>query len=293
MRKFLCVMLMTTVTWSALGQSKTKRKAPKFNAGQKQKNPFLEKQFWVGFKAGTNLSQADVIKRYSVISATNYAASTLNKSYTNFQNLGSQATLEITFQFRNLSISTQPTYAHSVFTYSNQFQWHNSQSPSETLTQKYSQNQSLDYVNLPLLVKYDVVGNRLKGYVHGGIFYSFLVNATKTVTVSGVDLASGGTNNRSSQPLIVGTKDLFTNYWGLMGGIGANYQMGNVKLVLDVTYKQGMSNITNVKNRFSNDQLAGIGDAQDDIKLKNIVISAGVLFPMRFLSSSFKSLDQK
>jgi hypothetical protein len=78
-----------------------------------------------------------------------------------------------------------------------------------------------------------------------------------------------------------------------MGGAGGSYQMGNVRLTLDVTYMQGMANITNVKNRFSNDHLAGIGDAQDDIKLNNVVISAGVLFPMRFLSTSFKSLDQK
>jgi hypothetical protein len=129
--------------------------------------------------------------------------------------------------------------------------------------------------------------------VHGGIYYSFLTNALKTVTVSGVDLASGGTNNLSSQPLIVGTKDLFTNYWGLMGGVGGSYQMGNVKLVLEVTYLRGMSNITNVKNRFSNDHLAGIGDAQDDMKLNNLTLSAGVLFPMRFLTSGFKSTDQK
>ncbi len=292
MRRVLLITTMMFTVWSTFGQLKTRRKAPKFSVGQNKKNTFLQKQFWVGFKAGTNLSQADPIKRYAVISATNYAAATLDKNYTSFQDLGSQATLEVTFQFKNLSISTQPTYSHNVITYSNQFQWINTQAANQSLSQKYSQRQGLDYMTLPLLLKYDVVGNRLRGYVHAGIFYSFLINALKTVTVSGVDIASGGTNNIASQPLIVGTKDLFTNYWGLMGGIGANYQMGNVKLVLDVTYKKGMSNITNVKNRFSNDQLSGIGDAQDDLKLNNIVISAGVLFPMRFLNSSFKSSDQ-
>ncbi|MBI1767631.1 MAG: outer membrane beta-barrel protein [Bacteroidetes bacterium] len=291
MKKFLLILLIAATASSAFSQGK--RKTLKLNGGQKPKNTFLEKQFWLGFKGGTNLSQADPIKRYSVLSATNYPASDLNKTYSSFHDLGSQATVEITFQFRNLSISTQPTFNHSVITYSNQVVWVNTQAPSQSLTQKYSQSQGLDFVNLPLIAKYDLVGNRLRGYVHGGIYYSFLTNALKTVTISGVDLASGGTNTLSSQPLIVGTKDLFTNYWGLTGGIGGSYQMGNVKLTLDVTYMHGMANITNVKNRFSNDRLAGIGDAQDDIKLNNIVISAGVLFPMRFLSSSFKSLDQK
>ncbi len=290
MKNILLILLLTVTVSCAFSQGK--RKTPKPNSGQKQKNVFLEKQFWLGFKGGINLSQADPVKRYSVMSATNYPSSNLNKTYNSFQDVGSQATVEITFQFRNLSVSTQPTYSHNVFTYSNQFEWINTQDPSQSLTQKYSQSQSLDYVTLPLIVKYDLVGNSLRGYVHGGIYYSLLTNALKTVTVSGVDLASGSANTLSSQPLIVGTKDLFTNYWGLMGGIGGNYQMGNVKLVLDATYMHGMSNITNVKNRYSNDQLAGIGDAQDDMKLNTIVISAGVVFPMRFLSSNFKSFDQ-
>jgi len=291
MKNILLILLLAVTVSCAFSQGK--RKTPKPNSGQKQKNVFLEKQFWLGFKGGINLSQADPIKRYSVMSATNYPSSNLNKTYNNFQDVGSQATVEITFQFRNLSVSTQPTYSHHVITYSNQFEWINSQDPSQSLTQKYSQSQSLDYVTLPLIVKYDLVGNSLRGYVHGGIYYSLLTNALKTVTVSGVDLASGSANTLSSQPLIVGTKDLFTNYWGLMGGIGGSYQMGNVKLVLDATYMHGMANITNVKNRYSNDQLAGIGDAQDDMKLNTIVISAGVVFPMRFLSSNFKSFDQQ
>jgi hypothetical protein len=291
MKIFLLILLMVVVASSVFSQgnfNQAKKKSP----GQK-KNTFLEKQFWLGFKGGVNLSQADPIKRYSVMSATNYASTNLNKIYNSFQDVGSQATMEITFQFRNLSISTQPTYSHNVFSYYNQFEWSNTQDPTQLLTQKYSQSQGLDYVTLPLIAKYELVGNTLKGYVHAGIYYSFLTNALKTVTVSGVDQASGSTNTLSSQPLIVGTKDLFTNYWGLMGGIGGSYQMGNVKLVLEATYMHGMSNITNVKNRFSNDQLAGIGDAQDDIKLNNIAISAGVLFPMRFLSSNFKSFDQQ
>lgn len=291
MKKFLLILLMVIVASVVFSQgnfSQVKRKSP----GQKQKNTFLQKQFWLGFKGGINLSQADPIKRYSVMSATNYPSSNLDKTYNSFQNVGSQATMEITFQFRNLSISTQPMYSHNVFSYSNQFEWTNTQDPSQSLTQKYSQSQGLDYVTLPLIAKYELVGNTLKGYVHAGIYYSFLTNAVKTVTISGIDLASGSTNTLNSQPLIVGTKDLFTNYWGLMGGIGGSYQMGNVKVVLETTYMHGMSNITNVKNRFSNDQLAGIGDAQDDIKLNNIVISAGVLFPMRFLNSNFKSFDQ-
>ena len=122
--------------------------------------------------------------------------------------------------------------------------------------------------------------------------YSMLINANKAVSISGTDYASGGTNQFANETIIVGAKDLFENYWSLAAGVGLDYNLGNVRVVLEGTYIKGMSNITNTKNRFGNDRLAGIGDAQDDLDLNNIVISAGVLFPMRFLSSSFKTLDR-
>ena len=125
-----------------------------------------------------------------------------------------------------------------------------------------------------------------------GVFYSVLLNAVKTVNVSSLDEAAGGTNTITSEPLIVGVKDLFSNYAGWMGGVGASYQLGNVRLVLDASYRQSLSNIVNPQNRFANDRLSGIGDAQDDLNLKNVVISAGVLFPLRYLSSNFKSNDR-
>src|SRR5882672_380339 len=156
MKKTLLILLMAVITSCAFSQGK--RKSPNLGGTLKpKKNAFLEKQFWLGIKGGINLSQADPIKRYSVMNATNYPSTNLNKTYNSFQDVGSQATMEITFQFRNLSISTQPTYSHNVISYSNQFEWTNVQDPSQSLTQKYAQSQSLDYVTLPLLVKYDVV----------------------------------------------------------------------------------------------------------------------------------------
>ncbi|MDZ7647887.1 MAG: hypothetical protein U5K54_12280 [Cytophagales bacterium] len=52
------------------------------------------------------------------------------------------------------------------------------------------------------------------------------------------------------QRIIVGAKDLFDSYWGIMAGAGVNYNLGNVRVVLDASYWKGMSNITNIDNRF-------------------------------------------
>ena len=290
MKRILVVFLVLASV--LLGQAQPKRKPGGLAAKPSQQNKFLEKQWWLGFKAGTNLSQAVPIKRYTIMTPTNYALALTDKSYDSFGKMGFQAALEVTFYYKGFSFSTQPTYRHSSFTYSNQYQWTNSENPAEQLILQYDQEQKIDYADFPLIVKYDILRNKLRPYVQAGIFYSMLINANKSVNVSGTDYASGGTNQFANQEIIVGAKDLFDNYWGIMAGVGADYNLGNVRLVLDVSYWKGMSNITNVENRFGNDRLAGIGDSQDDLDFNNIVISAGVLFPMRYLSSDFKTLDR-
>ena len=292
MKKSLLVLGIVLIGMGAFGQAR--KKTPGYNSKKltNEKDKFLDKQFWLGFKAGINLSEADPTKRYSVVSPTNYSAGLTDKVYESYKKVGSQASIEVTFYFKGFSFSTQPTYIHSRFGYTNQFTWDNPENAAEELVLNYDQEQKIDYADLPFIIKYDITHSRLRPYVQAGIFYSILINATKSVTVSGIDYASGGTNKFQNEPVVVGAKDLFANYWGLIGGAGVNYNLGNVRLVLDITYRKGMSNIANTSNRYGNDQLSGIGDVQDDLKLNNIVFSAGCLFPMRYLSNSFKALDK-
>ena len=290
MRKLYLIVILLSLSLGALAQGKKRNGS--FNAAKTNPNQFLQQQWWLGFKAGVNVAQADPSKRYSILTPTNYSSSVTDKQYDAFKELGLQTTIEITYYYKGFYFSVQPSYISSNFTYSNQLEWVNSTNISETLTQTYKQNQKIEYADLPFLIKYDITGSKLRPFVQVGVFYSILLNAVKTVDVSSLDVASGGTNTINSPPLIVGSKDLFSNYWGLIGGVGVSYQLGNVRLVLDATYRQSLSNIANPQNRFSNDRLSGIGDAQDDLNLKNIMVSAGVLFPMRYLSSSFKSNDR-
>lgn len=283
----LCILLLAGISVCA-----QPRKKGGMASKPNQQNKFLEKQWWLGFKAGINLAEAVPTQRYAVITPVNYSQGLNDKAYDSFNKVGSQATLEATFYYKGFSFSTQPTYRQSRFTYSNQFQWDNPEDVDERLVLTYDQEQKLDYADFPLVVKYDILRDKFRPYVQLGIQYSLLVNGNKSVTVSGTDYASGGTNSFSNEPITVGAKDLFANYWGLMAGVGLEYNLGNVRVVLDAVYHKGMSNITNTENRYGSDRLSGIGDAQDDMKLNTITTSLGVLFPMRFLSSSFKTLDR-
>lgn len=291
MKRTLLFALAFAMVIGAMGQSR--KKPANFKKNGDKLDKFLEKQWWLGFKAGVNLSEANPVNRYTVLTPTNYATTLNDKSYDNFNKLGSQASLEATFYFKGFSFSFQPAYRHIRFTYSNEFNWDNPENANERLMLNFNHEQKVDYADFPLIVKYDITRNKLRPYVQLGILYSRLINANKSLKVSGQDFASGGTNEFSNEPVIVGAKDLFNkSYWGLTGGVGVDYNLGNVRLILDVSYQLGMSNLANTKNRFGNDRLSGIGDVQDDLELNNIVISTGVLFPLRFLSNSFTTLDR-
>ncbi|HZY80919.1 MAG TPA: outer membrane beta-barrel protein [Cyclobacteriaceae bacterium] len=284
----LPVVLLCAVL-AASGVYAQKRNAPpSMKSKGSPQEKFLNKQFWLGFKAGVNLTDPVVQARYAVLSPNNYNPGTTEKIYQSFNSIGQQATVEVTFYYKGISISAQPTYRSSKFIYTNNYSW---AATGANLTLQYQHEQQLDFVDLPLLLKYEFTENKLRPYLQAGIYYSILMNATKGVTVRGTDNASGGTATFSNEPVVVGAKDLFANNWGLAGGVGLNYNLGNVRLVLDVTYYKGMSNIANVENRYSNDRLGGIGDTQDDLKTNNLLFSVGCLFPMRFLSNNYKSLD--
>jgi hypothetical protein len=285
-------VLLLCLVLAASGVFAQKKKAPPSMKGKgTPQEKFLNKQFWLGFRAGVNLTDPIPTARYSVITPTNYDLSQNDKIYQRLNSIGQQATLEVTFYYKGISVSAQPTYRTSRFIYSNAYAWDNPESAGQRLNLRFEQEQQLDHADLPLLLKYEFTQNTLRPYIQAGVYYSILVNATKSVTVSGTDNASGGVNTFSNEPVVVGAKDLFTNNWGLIGGAGLNYNLGNVRIVFDVSYHMGMSNIANVNNRFANDRLSGIGDAQDDLKVNNLQVSLGCLFPLRFLSNSFKSLD--
>lgn len=282
------VLLSTTIVH---GQAYQKQKK-KINARKDPNSEFLEKQWWLGFKGGINFSKAAVDQSYAVITPANYDASLTEKTYDDYSGVGAHATVEVTFTFRQLSVSFQPTYRNSKFTYTNEYEWTDQGEPQLILN--YKQEQKIDWAELPLLVKYDLTRSKLRPYIQLGAYYAFLINASKSVQTSGIDYASGGTNNFTAPDIIVGAQDLFAeNHWGLIFGGGANYQAGNVRINLDVMYRKGMSLINSTENRFGNDRLTGTGDVMDDIKLNNIGISLGCLFPMRFLSSGFQSTSKR
>lgn len=269
-----------------------KRKVTYYNSAARQ-NPFLQQQWWIGLKGGVNVTKIGIDKRYSILAPTNYPQQKTDKKYENFKPIATHIGLEATYFFRGFSISVQPTYQTLKFTYSNEYAWADNENPNNMLELSYDQEHQVNYIVLPLIFKYEFNAPNVTPYIQAGAYFNHLINANKEVNISGIDYASGGVNKFESEPVMVGATDLFAKqHYGFMAGAGLYYNVGNIRLNFDVQYRLGQSVINSGKNRYNNDRLAGIGDAMDDITADNIAVSIGTLFPLRFLSSGFKSYDK-
>lgn len=300
MKKLLLILLCGFCVSSVHGQNmraNKKRKNVSYITKDKKSREemkFLEKQWWLGLKAGTNLTRAVVTTSFSALSPTNYDVKDTQKEYEDFKRFGSQVTLEATFYFKQFSLSLQPTYRKSKFIYTNHYEWRDPENAGHSLDLNYSQEQRTEHLVIPLLAKYDLTMSKLRPYLQGGAFAAFLIGADKSVTISGTDYASGGENAFTGESIVVGASDLFAKYYyGLTGGAGVNYHQGNVRLNLDILYQYGMTNVVSPSDRYGNERLSGVGDVMDDMTMDNIVISLGCIFPLRFLGNAYKSLDKK
>ena len=289
-RLLLNVILISTFSSMIWAQPAymNKKSARKPNEGDK----FLQTQWWLGFKAGANTTEATPDALFSGFSPTNYNSSLLEKEYNSFRDFSGQAGLEITFYHKGFSFSFQPNYQRQTFGYSNNYEWQSNEDAANTISLTYDHNHKLDFIELPLIIKYDILKTtKFRPFVQAGVFYGRMVNATKEIEISGQDLASGSAGPFDNQNIIIGVNDLFIeSNTGWLAGLGVNYDFWNVRLILDITYRGCLNNITITQNRFSENLLSGLGDAMDDIALDNIMVNVGALFPLRFISSGLNAV---
>jgi len=286
---YLLPLVFVVLVHTTFAQQK---KTPNFNKRNNEQKKFLDKQWWIGIKGGGNLTQPEISKRYAVVAPSNYDPKTNYKRYESMKQLGTQAAIEVSFYYKGFSFSVQPALSHVRFDYSNQFEWI-STVEGNRFELLYDQQNKANFIDLPLIVKYEFGSGNLKPYVQAGVYSSMLVDATKNVQITRLDYAAGGLSETKDEPVIVGATDLFAKYnWGLMGGAGVYYNVGNIRVSLDIQYRKGMSLVNATETRYNNDRLSGIGDAYDDLKLNNLSFNLGCLFPLRFLQSGFKSTNR-
>ncbi len=283
-----CLLFLMIEPDNTFAQKRNNKR--KYYSGKE--SSFLNQQWYLGLLIGGNVTESVPGTRYSTFSPIDASPQSLDKNYEKFNKIGVQAGLDFTYLYKMLIVSLQPNFRRESFAYSNQYMWVDETNSDNTLELNYYQEHKLDFIEIPLIVKVSFLQGSIKPFIGVGGYYGWLVNANKSITVDGVDRASGSDYPFNKESLSVGASDLFVNYnAGVVGSIGVNYDPGNIRLTFEIQYRYGLTNITNTANRFTDNRLAGIGDALDDLSLNNLAINFGVMFPLRFLSNEFSSTE--
>src|SRR5690606_26210765 len=194
---------------------------------------------------------------------------------------------------KGFSFSLQPNFRRLRFEYQNEYIWFNPEIADQELSLNYTQEVSLDYIDLPFYLKYDILRSaKIRPFVEVGAYYGMLASAEKTVNISGQDKASGGLNEFEGESLSVGADELFIkSSAGLLGGVGINYDLWKIRVVFDIAYRHGLHNISDVNTRYANNSLSALGDTMDDITVNNISFNLVFLLPLRFIRKDFSAID--
>lgn len=286
MRWLIVFLIVCCVTTADAQRRRNNRPA------RPQNDPFLNSQWWLGFRVGSNITKGVPSQSYTSFSPVNYNPDRIGKQYDGFGRPGIQAALEFAYYTRKVNISLQPGFATMYYGYKTDYQWEDPANSTTTLSQTFTIEDNLQVFDLPLMIKYEFLSGNVHPFIQLGGYYNLTINASKKIDVQGVDQASGSDVPFSGEPVAIGTKDHYNKSTaGVMGGLGVVYDAGNVRFLFDASYKYGLTNITNSNARYSNTQLASIGDVPDDLTLEGIWLNLSIQFPLKFISKNYEAVN--
>ena len=246
-------------------------------------------QWWIGVRGGINFSSATAQKSHSVFSFTqDFTPGDNEKSYNSFTLPGLQFGFSVGYEFlTGLSVNILPSYASYRFSYDNSFRWYDSENQNNNVTNSFNFETRLQYIDLPLSFKYELSRGSFKPYIQIGGYYSYLTDAIKKVKITAVDQASGSDQEINVTDLSVGIEDRIKKWnYGIIGGAGFTYNVGNARIGLELNYHYGLQNLDNGGMKFDDSQLiTGTYDVPDDFSLNNLELSMQVIIPLKFITS--------
>lgn len=284
--KYISIVFLSLV-FLLSGSSGIAQRAKKSSLG----GAFGGSQWYIGLETGLNFTKVQPLADFQEFyrPSENLSSKAYNKRLTNSsQQIGIKAAFS---PIKQLNISLAASYMTYSYGYQQQFIWENPEAPDQHVTIHYDHTLHLSYLELPLIARYHLLTTgKFRPYLLGGGYYGRLIQADKQLTESGMDRASGGNTTYTKTASSTFVKDMFLkSQLGYLWGGGFAYQPGTLTITVDIMHKQGVHNITDVRQRFSAARaLPGFGNVQDDLKLSNLQVSVSLLFPLKFLTKSFK-----
>ena len=280
----LYFLVLIWMPHSMTAQARKNNSKPGLKTGNTDTN-----QWWVGVRGGTNFSVAIPETSYSIFSYLQQATSGDDKKNYSLYNLpGLQFGFSISWEFmKGLSVNLLPSYTSYRFDYTNSFRWYDPENTLKQVSTYYRVETRLQYLELPLTIKYELMHGPFKPYIHAGGYYGWLTDALKNINTTNTDVASGSETEIDVTELSVGIEDRTkrANY-GIIGGVGFTQNIGNARIGLEINYQYGLQNLDNGEQKFTDSQLiTGAYDVSDDYSMNNLAISLQVIIPLKFITS--------
>ncbi|HET8861002.1 MAG TPA: outer membrane beta-barrel protein [Marivirga sp.] len=255
-------------------------------------DPFKTSQAYVGFRAGGNLTNINVINRYSLIKPTNSLDEGLyDKKYQEAENIGIIYGISFLYQFeQRLVLGTNVSLNQIRFQYQQE-------QPGSTRSVNFTHGHNINYFDVPVFFRFMFrqINSRFWDksnrkpevppvipFVQAGLNFSVLLNANK-------DYSKYTTQNGIESQEYDKTEDIksiMAPYTvGAFIGAGTRVRLGTFYLTAEANYRHGLTNANNPNARYQNDNLQNEAyDIMDDFSFQSIEAVFSLIFPLKYLS---------
>ncbi len=250
-----------------------------------------ESKFMVGAKGGLTFVQPIVLQKFNVVNPLDNAISQSGtKTYKPFyQNIGYQYAFTALYKLKeSLDIRIEPNFTTYVYKYQTEYSWISSGSDAERIDMSIKHRHSLNYLEIPITLRYLYGSGTAKPFIQGGIYYGFLLNAIKSSEKTETYSNTTGSSTLNSEQQTGDARLLYVkSRYGFNAGIGIDYDFSSVHLTFDINLNFGINSVANESGRYSNQQYtSGLYDIQDNIRFIIPSVNIGILFPLNKPSKS-------
>jgi len=243
----------------------------------------------VGLKGGVNQTQTVVVASHSVVNHLGnvFSEEAGTKIYQPLMenprswHAGVSVNLEAN-QF--LGLSFEPAFASWQFAWQTSHTWRSLELVEQQVNLQYRHTNALHFIELPLAARFSLPLGPVIPYVQGGGFFNIMLAGNRNIETTRVEQVNGTARSFSDGGVNYGADDFFNkNFYGVFGGAGLAFDMGYVRMALDVSYRHGLSKVTNGGNRYADAKVADLAfDVMDDLQLRNVQVSLVCHFPVNF-----------
>lgn len=234
----------------------------------------------IGIHGGVNFSIPKVTDSYEMITLLN-GEPTPDRNYNNlFQSFGHQIGFSLYLYLNDhLAIGLLPQMATYTYGYNTSLEFFNTNGAPVSMVERFSESK-LNYINIPLVLNYYIRKATFSPYLMGGASYGIMRGAQQTVETQTTDYATSDVTYPNTTQA-VNDNEYIRSKINVFGGVGAQYDLTQLRIALDISYWMGLNNIVNETNRYDTQSLSGRTYAvSDDLTLDHVVVNLSVLFPI-------------